>query len=228
MSSNVIYSAHKLEYVYLIRHKDSGRFYCGCQYGNKCHPNNFWVTYFTSSRIIKTILEVEGLDSFEVLEIIPRPLNDAIEYESALLQSVDAAHSDKWFNVCNGHKLFRNNGSPSKETREKLSKAGMGENNGFFGKTHTPEVRARMSAAKKGKAGVKHAEETKERIASSMIGKMAGEKNPMFGKIQTEETKNKLKDSWKLRPILTCTKCGKEGRGGTMYKNHFDKCKKGA
>lgn len=63
----------------------------------------------------------------------------------------------------------------------KMSEARKGEKNGMFGKTHTKEVR--------------------ERISAMLIGKMAGNKNPMFGKtgelapgygkgIKSEQNKN--------------------------------------
>jgi hypothetical protein len=41
----------------------------------------------------------------------------------------------------------------------------------------------------------------------------------------TQETKNKLRNYRLNDPILTCPNCGKEGKGGLMYRWHFDKCK---
>ena len=86
----------KLEYVYLIMHKNSGRVYVGSRSAKNCNPDEFWTTYFTSSKVIKKIINDEGRDSFEVLEIIPRPLCDAVEYENAILRSADRILFDPW------------------------------------------------------------------------------------------------------------------------------------
>lgn len=100
-----------------------------------------------------------------------------------------------------------------KEFREKISKSKMGkklskkhkkniglgvrgEKNGMFGKTHSFKVREKLSTIRIGK---RLTFATKDKISKSLIGKMAGEKNPMFGKpawnrgkSRSEETKMKI------------------------------------
>jgi hypothetical protein len=59
----------------------------------------------------------------------------------------------------------------SDNTKQIMSQKKIGENNSFFGKTHSEETRKRMSLAKKGKpakgnhTGKKHSEESKKKIA---------------------------------------------------------------
>lgn len=93
-----------------------------------------------------------------------------------------------------------------------LAKAGMyfGEDNPFFGKTHTEETRKKSSIAikeyykKNGipNLGRKASEETKRKMRAHMLGKYAGKKNPMYGvpspmtgKNHTEETKKRMSES---------------------------------
>ena len=53
----------------------------------------------------------------------------------------------------------------SKETKDKLSKMKSGENNPFYGKTHSDEVKKRLSekASKQ-----RHSKETKDKLSKSI------------------------------------------------------------
>lgn len=106
--------------------------------------------------------------------------------------------------------------SPTKETRDKISKTLKGklagEKNPFYGKKHTQETREKlsklhtgkkasketrekMSKAHKGKPGKPQSQETREKNSKAHIGLLAGEKSPSakvvlkldeFGNIITE------------------------------------------
>jgi hypothetical protein len=73
-------------YYYLIRHKPSGKLYAGSQYGKNSDPNNLWETYFTSSKLVKELIEKDGVDSFEIEYVDCRP--DAREYEQKYLMAM--------------------------------------------------------------------------------------------------------------------------------------------
>lgn len=69
-----------------------------------------------------------------------------------------------------------------------------GEKNGMFGRTHTPEVRARLSELHKGNKiwlGRKHSERAKI-LLSEHAKKRIGEKNPFFGKKHSDEVRAKI------------------------------------
>jgi group I intron endonuclease len=76
----------------------------------------------------------------------------------------------------------------SPETKKKMSAAQMG-------KKHTPEARANMSKAQKGKK-INLTDEEREAWSE----RVAGEKNPFFGKKHSEETKEKIRQTKKLQP----------------------------
>jgi len=63
----------------------------------------------------------------------------------------------------------------SKETKEKMKQAHLGEKNHFFGKQHSEETKQKIALAKTGKVG------------------------PWIGKPRSEETKRKISEALKLR-----------------------------
>ena len=100
----------------------------------------------------------------------------------------------------------------------------------------TEETRAKMSAS--ALARPKMTEETRAKKSELWTG----EKNPMYGKKHSTETrakmskaksnmsfekKKKMSAYHQARPKVTCPNCGKEGKkGGAMTRYHFDNCKK--
>ena len=103
----------------------------------------------------------------------------------------------------------------SEETRRKKSAAQQGERNNFFGKKHTAKSIERISKSQRGK---KASEESKQKMSLSHKGKkpspealkrqierqrspeyraklsarMAGENNPFYGRVHTDETRAKI------------------------------------
>jgi hypothetical protein len=75
-----------------------------------------------------------------------------------------------------------------------------GNNNPFYGRTHSEESKALIS---KGGKGQKRTDETRANLSASKLG----DKNP-------------------AREIVTCPHCNKTGMSGGMRKHHFDHCKK--
>ena len=72
----------------------------------------------------------------------------------------------------------------SEETKRKMSKARIGENNYWYGKHHSEETKRKMSEA------------------------LSGEKNPNFGKHLSEEHKKKISESMGVNGILQFSKDG--------------------
>lgn len=75
---------------------------------------------------------------------------------------------------------------PTAETRSKLSSAHTGTKNPNWGKTHSDETKAKMSAARTGKT---HSDETK----AKMSAQRTGDKHPYYGKKHSPETKEKIR-----------------------------------
>lgn len=218
-----------LEYFYLIRHKASGKFYAGSKYAKKqfIHPDQFWnpnwsgpgKPYYTSSKIIKKLILDEGLNSFEVLELIPRPNGDALIYETTFLTSFNAKNHGMWFNRNNGSEKFRCTGH-SDETKKKMSISHTGKSSGAKGRIVSTDERLHLSLMNKGNVawnkGLSPSDETKKKIGAASRGRVA-----------TDETKRKLSIAVTGKPLLKCNVCGKTGKGPVMFRYHFEKCKFG-
>lgn len=83
----------------------------------------------------------------------------------------------------------------SDETKQKISEHRkgkcVGEDNPFYGKTHTEEVRKKISETQLGR---KHSNETKNKMSESHIGLNSGEKHYNYGKYLSLDVKTKLSE----------------------------------
>lgn len=95
-----------IPYFYIIQHKLTKIMYAGSRWAKKYHFNEFMTPngYQTSSKQIKSIIEQEGLDIFEIIRIDTFCDNIHVyEYETAFLQTLDCANSDDWYNQHNNY-----------------------------------------------------------------------------------------------------------------------------
>lgn len=153
-----------MPYTYCVTHVPSGRRYYGVRTKRGCHPSDLWVTYFTSSRVVHGLIERDGHDSFtfEVRREFDSPAA-ALLWEDRVLRRLQVLRRTDWLNATIGGSLFRGPDHHSKKTKEKMSAAwatrvvsdqtrqklsvmNTGERNPFFGKTHSSETKARISA----------------------------------------------------------------------------------
>lgn len=97
---------------------------------------------------------------------------------------------------------------------------------GGEGQTPGPEVRAKYSAAKKGKKPNNYGKTVSYK--KDRKWDRQGEKHHQYGKERTDEERRKISEGIKTtwdRPIQTCPHCGKQGKVN-MTRWHFDNCKK--
>jgi hypothetical protein len=74
-------------YTYILVHKTSGKFYYGVRYSKNCDPDDLGVKYFSSSKMVKTIIKNEGKDSFHYkVRKIFDDRRKAIEWENKILK----------------------------------------------------------------------------------------------------------------------------------------------
>lgn len=73
-------------YVYIVRNNSTQLKYIGVRYSKNCDPNDFWVKYFTSSKLIHELVKIYGVEDFDY-RIIKRfdSAYDALSYERKLL-----------------------------------------------------------------------------------------------------------------------------------------------
>lgn len=93
-------------YFYIIKHLPSNRQYAGAKWGRDADPTILLKPdgYLTSSNKIKSLIDSDGLESFEILEIVTE-FNDKhpYDYETNFLVTNRCAESDIWINGHNNH-----------------------------------------------------------------------------------------------------------------------------
>lgn len=89
--------------------------------------------------------------------------------------------------------------------RKSFSEQYIKENHPMYGKTHSDEI--------------------KEFLSDHSSARTQGEDNPMFGIAHSQESIDKMKESHKHRPTVTCPHCNKTGAKCAMVRFHFDNCK---
>lgn len=111
MTSQIIYN--HIPYFYIIQHKPSGKFYVGCKYSkrkNKTHPDLLLKEngYKTSSKIVRALIEQDGLESFIICDIItedevkmPFGFTDILHFETWYLTTYRIAQNKDYINRCN-------------------------------------------------------------------------------------------------------------------------------
>lgn len=222
-------------YTYIISHKPSGVKYYGVQYGKKAHPNNLGVTYFSSSKFLKKLIEEEGIDNFEFsVRKIFTDKKSAVTWERKFLERIDAKSSPMWFNKYNGTGAINPGGYKFDEvTRTRMRKP------------KSSEHRAKLAEHLKSVRSNKWSEERRQNYSDNH----SGENHPTFGLKRPELTERNKARRGKTReelygkekaiemarscgiqkgtkfPSVTCPHCHKSGAGSNMKRYHFDNCK---
>lgn len=207
-----------IPFTYLIGWNAHNKFYYGVRYAKGTGPDSLWKTYFTSSKSVKTFREHYGEP--DVIQVRKQftDKEDAKNWELRVLTRLGVPKNKKYLNLTRSLK-------PDSTPKD-------GVRNGFFGKKHTEETRAKMRASNlhlQNFLGKKHTEETKAKISAAQvdrppasaetrakIGAASVGRKPMLGKKHSEAAKQKMRDApvtdetrekmsmaWETRPPVT-------------------------
>lgn len=94
----------KKYFFYIVQHKITKKYYIGSKYGQDADINTFMTEngYKTSSSTISKIIELEGLDIFDIIKIkLFETPSEAYNYETRFLKKVDAKNNKKFYNSHN-------------------------------------------------------------------------------------------------------------------------------
>lgn len=108
-------------YSYHLHHLPTDKHYYGIRFAKKCNPRDLWVKYFSSSKVVKKLIQTFGKESFEVT--VRRIFTDgasALLWEHRVLTKLHAASRSNWINRHDGGKKFRSPEHHSTETKERL------------------------------------------------------------------------------------------------------------
>ena len=183
---NTIYTP----YCYLIGWTKHNKFYYGVRYAKKykclyesgCHPDDFWVTYDTSSSYVDEYCSKYGNPDVMQIRKTFDTAKKAISWEERVLRRLNVQKKDMWLNKNVGGSFIWDKDSISKMSRAKT------------GVKHSKERKLNISKAMKGR---KLTEEHKRKISKSHLGKkLCKEQRQQIStrQLQPVTIKSKLQD----------------------------------
>lgn len=191
-------------YTYFIKWNNINKSYYGVRFAKNCHPQDFWKTYFTSSKKVKKLRESFGEPDIIKIHKIFTLSDDARNFEQNVLIFLNVGRNDLWLNSSKGKCPTRLGIPFSEESKQKSS-------NTQKGRVFSSEHRKKLSESKKLILRGPRSIEDKEKISNSLKGK---KKEPRSietkeklslankGKILTDETKLKISNARKGKSTL--------------------------
>lgn len=88
-----------IPYTYLIIHIPSNKKYYGVRYAKGCHPSDLGVKYFSSSKVILSMIKKDGLNSFKfTIRKTFESKQKACEWETKVLRRLKVHINENWIN----------------------------------------------------------------------------------------------------------------------------------
>lgn len=188
-------------YIYVIENLINHKKYVG----QTIDPNMRWKRHKTDDIKDPTLLIGKaflkyGIENFTftvIEECEDSLMSKREEYWICELKTCIKDKDSHGYNMTRGGKAMFGNNNPfygkthteeTKQVLSKLAKERIGEKNSFYKHKHSEETRQKISQANKGR---KHTEEE----LKIMSEKQLGEKNHFYGKCHTEESKEKIRKS---------------------------------
>lgn len=201
-------------YLYKLTNKINGKIYVGVHQTDDVNDG-----YMGSGGDLLSRAKAKyGVESFDkcILEFFSSA-EEMYAKEREIVNEEFVSRNDN-YNVALGGRggFFHINTEEMKEKyKDQRSKRMSGENNHFYGKTHTEEVKVMLAEkASKQWAGIPKSDEHKRKIAESNTGKTF-----------SNERKKNISESKKGKsPKFTCS-CGKIIGGSYNFKLHQSACK---
>ena len=171
----------RIPYTYLIGWTNHNKWYYGVRFAKGCAPNDLWIKYFTSSKVVKEFYSNYGNPDIIQIRKTFNTVDSARQWESNVLKKMNVINEDKWLNQTNNKatslEASRKKRKPlSKEHKELLLNSRRGKKNSEehklallqsrLGTKHSEEAKKKMSLAKSGK---KHSLEYKRMCSERNI-----------------------------------------------------------
>lgn len=203
-----IYKEH-IPYTYLVGWSSLNKYYYGVRFGKNCHPEEFWVKYFTSSQKVKELRNTHGEPDIIQIRKTFTTQNSARLWEKKVLKRMNVLNEEKWLN--------ENIAGATIQTEEN----NISRSIKLKGKKVSELTKKVASITHKGKT-------IPVEIRQKLRDLNRGENHPQYGTKASEEKKKKIsiKNKGNNKEIHTCPHCGTVGKGSIMFRHHFSKCRK--
>lgn len=225
-------------YTYLVGWSKLDVWYYGCRYAKNCSPQELWIKYFTSSKLVKNFRKIHGEpDVIQIRKTFDSELS-ARTWEYKVLKRMKVKNSSRWLNQTDNIFPFYSKDRSYQKT-EKWSKMMSAINKGRSPwhkgkknektrgtKFYNNGIEQRMFAPntqpdgwllgrlnKPWNTGKPHSDKVKQKISNSLKGKK--------GSSHSEETKQKISNSRKGKKIGPMTKENKQKRSVSMKGKKF-------
>lgn len=184
-------------YLYIKQHSVTGKLY----FGKTTKSIEGMLKYKGSGKHWVRHIKMHGMENVVTLWYERFDIEmELTEFAEMFSKEMNIVESNSWLNLKAENGLDGgSHGSPSEETRRKLSNAGKNRvlseetrdriAKGNTGKTCSSEHREKISASK---TGQRHSDDVRKRISDSNKGKHSGKRKPL-----SEETKKKLAEAMK-------------------------------
>lgn len=87
-----------MSYTYLIGWTKLNKFYYGVRFSKNCRPEDLWVTYFTSSKHVKSFTNQYGKPDIIEIRKTFEDKNKARLWEEKVLKKMKVLEKDNWLN----------------------------------------------------------------------------------------------------------------------------------
>lgn len=87
-----------MAYTYLIGWKNHNKYYYGVRFSKKSDPSELWVSYFTSSKHVKSFSEKYGTPDIIQIRKLFEDSDKARIWESKVLSRMKVVDNDNWLN----------------------------------------------------------------------------------------------------------------------------------
>jgi len=184
-------------YTYLIGWSKHNIWYYGVRYGQDCHPDELWQTYFTSSKYVERFRKLNGEpDVIQIRKVFDNK-DAARDHERKVLVRMKVVTEDKWLNKTDNISI--DSTIVSKRQRERVASG----DHLFCGENNPSKV--------KSKKGIHPWQDSDKQRELTIRNNNA----------RLQNGTHNFTVSW------TCEHCSKEGHNQINYiRWHGDKCKK--
>ena len=260
MSSNPIYSTRisineeficgdRTPYTYLIGWSHLNKWYYGRRTASGCHPRDFWVKYFTSSKYVKKFVEENGNPDVIVIRKVFDSIEKCQTWEEKVLTRLDVVKSTLFLNKGNAGKSFCGTGLVTVVDSNGNTLSVSNDNPDYINGKLVSIQKGKVNAKTKDGIGIR-VDKNDPRLASGELvyccknskgmatvrdsdGKcfkvdkddpriLSGElSSTSKGRSHSEETKSKMRLKARSRPIFHCDDCNIDIQGLSSWNNHL-------
>lgn len=150
-------------FIYITINRVNGRSYIG-----KKHFNHGWENYLGSGKILQQAINKEGEDNFyKVIIGFAKTEEELDDMEKEIIAINNATKNKDFYNISDGGKGGNVFSGYTEEEFRAYCKSRCGENNPYYGRHHSDEVKKKMMKKRKNRIYNPMSEEAKRKISES-------------------------------------------------------------